>query len=93
MAVTLRYCSVCGSELAAGAMFCGACGTSAGSPANRSAWDDFRSQRGWVQVAAWLFLGGLMALFWVWSGSGWHVAGKIAVTLGMVVLFLPFMFV
>ena len=73
-------------------MFRGACGTSAGSSANRSAWDDFRAQRGWVQFLAWFFLSLGMALFWIWSGSSWHIAGKIAATLGVVVVFLPFMF-
>jgi len=73
-------------------MFCGACGTAAGSPVNRSAWDSFRAQRGWLQVVAWLLLAVPMALFWVWSGSGWHVAGKILATVGVLVVFLPFMF-
>jgi zinc ribbon protein len=92
MAVTLRYCTTCGSELAAGALFCGACGSALGSPVRRSAWASFRAEPGWLQIVAWAFVAVPMALFWVWSGSGWHVAGKIAATLAVVVALLPFMF-
>jgi len=40
----------------------------------------------WIQVVAWMFFGLGVVLLWVWSGSGWHVTGKIAVTVGAPVL-------
>ena len=34
----------------------------------------------WIQVVAWMFFGLWLVLFWIWSGSGWHVTGKTAAT-------------
>jgi hypothetical protein len=87
-----RFCSSCGAEIAPGTRFCVACGAPSRFAARGSAWEGFRAQRGWLQVVAWIFLSLPMAVFWIWSGSGWHVAGKIAASTALVVAFTPFMF-
>ena len=81
------FCTSCGAPFAPDAHFCGACGAARGVAADRSAWRGFRAQRVWVQAAAWLFLSLLMVMFWIWSGSGWHVAGKIAATVALLAAF------
>ena len=87
-----NLCTSCGAVFAPEARFCGACGAARGVVADRSAWRGFRAQQVWVQVVAWLFLTGPMVMFWIWGGSGWHVAGKIAATVGLLALVFPFMF-
>ena len=81
-----RSCISCGAEFASDACFCGVCGAARGAGASRSAWRGFRAQPVWIQVVAWMFFGLGVVLLWIWSGSGWHVTGKIAVTVGAPVL-------
>lgn len=51
---------------------------------DESLWRRFRSQRVWVQVVAWLFVSPIVLLLWIWSGTRWPAAGKIAATLVIV---------
>ena len=48
-----------------------------------SLWVRFRRQPAWVQVVAWLFGGGLMIIFFIWSGTDLPWYGKLALGVGL----------
>jgi hypothetical protein len=55
-----------------------------------SLWRRFRQQPAWLQVVAWVFAGGWMIIFFLWSGSELPWYGKVAAICGFLAPIVAF---
>ena len=92
MTVASSFCTACGQALVAGSRYCGNCGVPVASSAENSLWSRFRGNPTWVQVLAWVFGYWLLVQIWIWSGTTWPWYAKLALSLPLVLLVVPFMF-